>query len=516
MSNEGSSGRFEAAAGAERAWSIGKYRIVAPLATGGMSHVYLALLRGAMGFTKLVVLKMPTAEVAGDPLLLAMFLEEARIAARLNHQNVVQTYEVICEAGHNVMVMEYLDGHSLGDILARARKVDRALPLGLHLRIACEALNGLHHAHELRDWDGRPLGLVHRDVSPQNVLVTVDGHVKVLDFGVAKSSAASHVTTPGKFKGKVRYMPPEQFLGEGVDRRADVFAMGVMLWEAATGVRPWKNTSDVEVIAAVLAGRMPRIRDVNPGVEERLEEIVERALAFHREDRYASARELADDLAAYVDARWPRYAPNQLGAYIAELFADVRRERQRVVAERLARPATTPVELATFAAGALPPELVLPSSEITAPSSTRMIASRPSSASFVAAPPAAPSCPPAAFAMSVHPPAVGATTEAPVVTTPAPFRASPPPRTSRALLTTAIVVGLASAALTVPLLLDRMTASFAAFRSGGSPSRTAAAAPPPAPSALPTPLPPLAPVAADAGAMPLGSEDAGLSSNGQE
>lgn len=317
--------------------SIGKYRLIAELGSGGMANVYLAVMLARNGFSKLVVLKVPRDHVTDDPELLAMFVDEARIAARLNHANVVQTYEVAEHSGRDVIVMEYLEGHSLSEILSRTRKSGRPLPLGLHLRIVVEALQGLHYAHEATDYNGEPLKLVHRDVSPQNLFVTFEGQVKVLDFGVAKAATASHVTKAGTFKGKVRYMPPEQFIGTDIDRRADIFAIGVVLWEAAAGQRLWKGVTDEAVIANVLNGKVPSPRENDPNVDERLERIVQRALAFNRDDRYSTCLELQADLESFMDAAAMRVSTKDVGSFVSELFAETHRERLHIIDEQVRR-----------------------------------------------------------------------------------------------------------------------------------------------------------------------------------
>src|SRR5262245_26552316 len=193
---------------------VGKYRILSELGRGGMSNVYLAVARGPGGVNKLVVLKAVLPELASEPGALTMFLDEARLAAQLNHPNVVQTYEVGTEGDRHVIVMEYLEGQSLSGILRRADQANNPLSLALHLRIVINALEGLHYAHELCAYDGAPLMLVHRDISPQNVFITYEGQVKVLDFGIAKATSSSTHTATGIVKGKIAYMAPEQIIGD--------------------------------------------------------------------------------------------------------------------------------------------------------------------------------------------------------------------------------------------------------------------------------------------------------------
>src|SRR5262245_60556486 len=227
---------------------VGRYRVLSELGRGGMSNVYLAVARGPSGVNKLVVLKALLPDLATEPYALTMFLDEARLAAQLNHPNVVQTYEVGTEGDRHVMVMEYLEGQPLSAVMKYAERSGAPLPMKLHLRIIVNALEGLHYAHELRAYDGAALELVHRDVSPQNVFVTYDGQVKVLDFGIAKAASSSTHTATGIVKGKISYMAPEQMIADNVDRRADIYSIGCMLWAAATGKKLWKDNPDLQIM----------------------------------------------------------------------------------------------------------------------------------------------------------------------------------------------------------------------------------------------------------------------------
>jgi eukaryotic-like serine/threonine-protein kinase len=214
--------------------TLGSYRLLAPLGQGGMAAVHLAVKRGPAGFNKLVVVKQILPKYATEPEMVSMFLDEARLAARLNHPNLVQTNEVGVAGGQHFLAMEYLDGQPLNRILQRLSAHD-GLPLAVHLQVIAEILGGLHHAHELADYDGSSLGVVHGDVNPQNVFVTYDGLVKVIDFGVATARTALTKARPGIIKGKPSYMSPEQLTAERLDRRADIFAVGVMLWGPRRG-----------------------------------------------------------------------------------------------------------------------------------------------------------------------------------------------------------------------------------------------------------------------------------------
>lgn len=315
--------------------TIGKYRLIAALGSGGMANVYLAVMKGRGGFHKLVVLKIPRPEVVANPSSLAMFLDEARLAARLNHPNIVQTFEVINEDGVEIMVMEYLDGYTLNETVHRSRRQQASLPEAVHLRVLSEALTGLHYAHEAKDLDGTPLEFVHRDFSPHNIFMSFDGQVKVLDFGVAKAATQSNKTEYGTFKGKVRYMPVEQLTGRDVDRRADIFAAGAMVWEAAVGQRLWRERSDVEVMTAVISGEIPFPKDVNADVPEALDAICRKAMAFKKEDRYATCLELQADIEAYLATLPEKPSIRDAVRHMEKVFEEPRATRRKFIDEQL-------------------------------------------------------------------------------------------------------------------------------------------------------------------------------------
>jgi eukaryotic-like serine/threonine-protein kinase len=315
----------------------GKYRLLAQLGQGGTADVSLAVAHGPSGFNKLVVLKSMKSTMRSEPELARMFLNEARLAARLNHPNIVQTNEVFEYDGLPVIVMEYLEGQALSSVLSRSRNNDK-FPLHMQLRVISEALGGLHYSHDLADFDGTSLNVVHRDMSPHNVFVTFDGQVKVLDFGIAKLSASMVETATGVIKGKLHYMPPEQIAGEGIDRRSDLYAVGVMLWEAAAGIRMWRDRPDAVVMNCILNGELPRASDVRPVAPE-LARIIDRALAFEKSERYATAREMQNDLDAYIATLAPA-STREIGKAVAALFADTRAETQRLIDVQLSKVAT--------------------------------------------------------------------------------------------------------------------------------------------------------------------------------
>jgi len=327
----------------------GKYKLLAELGRGGMANVYLAVARGPSGFNKLVVLKSLRSDLAGDPELLSMFLEEARLAARLNHPHVVQTYEVGEYAGRPVIVMEYLEGQTLANVLQRAKG---QMSLALHLRVIIDSLEGLHHAHELTDFAGKALGLVHRDMSPQNVFITFDGQVKVLDFGIAKVVNSQAQTSTGVLKGKVKYMAPEQMLGAPLDRRADIYAVGAMIWEAATGQRMWQGQSDLHVMHKVANEGVPSPREVAPNMLPSLEAICMKALARDPNDRYETAVELAGALESVLAEIGTGASNRNLGKLVRDLFEDARAQTRAIIEAQL-------LEVSNTDSGQLiPPNLV--------------------------------------------------------------------------------------------------------------------------------------------------------------
>jgi eukaryotic-like serine/threonine-protein kinase len=302
--------------------AIGKYRIVSQLGQGGTADVYLAVADGPAGFRKLVVLKVLRQNLSSDDQFRAMFLGEAKLSARLHHPNVVQTNEVLEVDGTPVIVMEYLEGQPLSQVIVRGR--DAGFTQAMQLRVLVDALHGLHAAHELTDFDGTALGVVHRDVSPQNIFVTLEGQTKVLDFGIAKIERSVVETEVGTIKGKLRYMAPEQIAGERLSRRADIYAAGVILWEALVGERMWKGCSEAEIRARVVQGDLVMPETMRANVPPELVRVCHRALALAPADRQATTLEFADDLEAALPALGPLPSQREIGATVARLFEDVR------------------------------------------------------------------------------------------------------------------------------------------------------------------------------------------------
>ncbi|WP_437720307.1 serine/threonine protein kinase [Sorangium sp. So ce861] len=309
------------------------HHLLLELGRGGTAQVFLAVQSGAEGVDKLVVLKFLRPDLLDNLEMREMFINEARFSARLNHANIVQTSAIVQTTRGAAIVMEYLEGQSLSIVRSRART---KLPLEMHLRIIIDALRGLHYAHELTGFDGEPLNVVHRDVSPHNVFVTYDGQVKLIDFGIAKLTGGSVETATGVIKGKIGYMPAEQIEGGPIDRRADLYAVGVMLWEAATGERMWKGMTDIAIMHRVLNGEFPRPRDVKPDVPEELERIILKALSVAPEQRYATAAELEADLEAFVAGSAP-VTNRDIGRFVSREFEDVRAETKRIIGREMMR-----------------------------------------------------------------------------------------------------------------------------------------------------------------------------------
>jgi serine/threonine-protein kinase len=271
----------------------GRYALCGEIASGGMATVHLARQLGAAGFARIVAVKRLHERYARDPEFVAMFLDEARIVARIRHPNVVQTVDVVAEEGELFLVMEYVHGESLLRVTRTATRAKTPLPVPVVSAILAGALHGLHEAHEARSETGEALGIVHRDVSPHNILVGIDGIARVLDFGVAKASQRIQTTLEGQLKGKLSYMAPEQVTNRSLDRRVDIYAAGVVLWETLTGTKLFQGESEGAIVNQILLETVPPPSRVNPDVPRGLDAIVMRALARDAGERFATAREMA-------------------------------------------------------------------------------------------------------------------------------------------------------------------------------------------------------------------------------
>jgi eukaryotic-like serine/threonine-protein kinase len=272
-------------------FTLSTFRILAGLGEGGMARVFLAVSKKQAGFEKLLVLKVMRHDLGNDPEFHSMFMQEAQIAARLNHPNVVQTYEVGEDSGRVFIAMEYLEGQAFSQVIKQVGRGN--LPLDLGVRILSDALLGLHYAHELTSFDGSPLGLVHRDISPHNLFILYTGDTKLVDFGIAKVAGATSHTRTGVIKGKVGYMAPEQIDGKHVDRRADLFSVSVILWELITKQRLVKlGDEEMAVFNRRITGRDPSVRTLaDASIPEELVAILEQEPGRGPKARCKAARQ---------------------------------------------------------------------------------------------------------------------------------------------------------------------------------------------------------------------------------
>ncbi len=271
--------------------TLGKYELLGVLATGGMGEIFLARHRGPAGFSKLLVVKRILRHLASDPAFVAMFLNEAKLAGLLMHPNIVQIYELGHESDDYFIAMEYVRGHNLRSVLRALRERGETVDPGLSAQIAIQALEGLHYAHTLADGTGAPLEIVHRDVSPDNILISAQGAIKLADFGIAKAFNAATSEHSG-VKGKFAYMAPEQLNGERIDRRADVYSVGCILHECLAGAPRFAPGSAGLLVSAILKGEAPALSSLRPDLPPKLLQIVDSALCVDREKRFGSAREM--------------------------------------------------------------------------------------------------------------------------------------------------------------------------------------------------------------------------------
>ncbi|MBC8070987.1 MAG: serine/threonine protein kinase, partial [Deltaproteobacteria bacterium] len=299
---------------------VGRYVLGRRLARGGMAELYLAKAVGIHGFEKPCVLKLVLPHLTEDQVFLDMFLGEARLAATLDHPNVIHVSDIGQVEGEYFFVMDYVHGRDVRALLRASNP--GAMPLQAALTIAQEVCEGLHYVHEKRDASGRFLGLVHRDVSPSNVMVTYDGVVKLVDFGIAKATEMRHATRTGVLKGKVHYMAPEQCEGHPLDRRSDVFALGIMLYEMTLGRPLFTGTNDYYVMSRIVRGVFARPREVDPAYPPELERIVLRALARDPDDRYVSAQALQVDIEDYARAAGLPLSSRALAETMHDMFGE--------------------------------------------------------------------------------------------------------------------------------------------------------------------------------------------------
>lgn len=286
-----------------------RYNFLERLAAGGMAEVYVAEQTNVEGFKKKVAIKRVLPHLSANESFIAMFLDEARLGARLQNANIVSVLDIgATETGDGgekayFIVMEYIDGCDLKKVIESSRKRNEKFPLKEAIYIAIEACSGLSHAHNLVDEHGKPCNIVHRDISPPNILLSRDGEVKVTDFGLAKATTQISKTDPGMVKGKFSYLSPEAALGEEVDARADIFALGVVLWEMIAGRRLFYGDTDYQTVKLVQQANIPRLSHFHPDVTDELEAILDRALARDPAKRYQTAAEFSNELTQYIFSR---------------------------------------------------------------------------------------------------------------------------------------------------------------------------------------------------------------------
>jgi serine/threonine protein kinase len=324
--------------GASAPARLGRYELLARLATGGMGEIFLARLEGAAGFEKLCVVKRILPHLADDARFRQMLIAEAQIAAKMAHANICQVYELGETAGQLYIVMEYLEGVTMLPLLRRASKANAAFDLGFIAGVIQQTTDALHYAHELKDRGGEPLGLIHRDVTPANIFVCDSGVAKVLDFGIAKARGASTKTEDGAVKGKYAYMAPEQLRGTSIDRRVDLFALGVVLYEMVALRRLFQRKTDYLTFRAVMEQPIPDIRRYRPDVPDALVAVIARALDRDPTHRFDTARQLGSAVLDSIGRR--PWSQGELGDFVKANFSDELAQRAAQVSAAIGRNAT--------------------------------------------------------------------------------------------------------------------------------------------------------------------------------
>jgi serine/threonine-protein kinase len=347
---------------------VGRYEILLPIASGGMATVYLARTQGFGGFEQQIALKLTHPHLLESGRLVGALLAEAKVAARIRHRNVIAVLDVGESPSGVFLVMEYVEGGTLATLRRRGSDADGGLPTSVVARILVDMLAGLHAAHELLDEAGQPLGLVHRDVSPQNLLIGLDGVVRLTDFGIAKATARMGNTQSGLIKGKVAYMAPEQARGRPLDRRCDVWAAGVVAWELFAGRRLYDDLEDVAVILKLVSERPPRLRDVVPGISPQIDAAVARALTIDLDGRTPTALAFSRELTAACRGDGGIAEADEVAELVTRAVGTKISERRRRVAQIMALRAEAGYLVAQAAAEGSSPSLDAPRAPATTPS----------------------------------------------------------------------------------------------------------------------------------------------------
>lgn len=311
---------------------FGDFVIVKHLSTGGMAEVYLARMSGVGGFTKPVALKLILPHLAADQMFIKMFLDEARLAVALSHDHIAQILDLGEKQGRYYIAMEFAHGRDLQQITSRTRKSGRLLPLPYAAKIISQIAEGLFYAHTKADVSGQPLGIVHRDVSPHNIILTFNGTSKLIDFGVAKARITFQEEEEGILKGKFSYMSPEQIRGMPVDPRSDIFALGIVLWEICTGAKLYREASELLTMEAILRKPVPKPRDMRGDMPPDLEAIILKALAKRAVDRFQSAQDMHAALESYLGRSGWNVGSPHLSEFMKKLFPDEYQETRKLLA----------------------------------------------------------------------------------------------------------------------------------------------------------------------------------------
>jgi serine/threonine-protein kinase len=405
---------------------VGRYALHQEIAHGGMATVHLGQLRGEAGFSRVVAIKRLHPQFAKDPEFLSMFLDEARVAARIRHPNVVSTLDVVSQGEELFLVMDYVQGESLSRVMHTLKGRGERVPPAIASAIAIDTLNGLHAAHEARDERGKPLDVIHRDVSPQNVLVAVDGVARVLDFGVAKAAGRLQTTRDGQIKGKLAYMAPEQFRNEPIDRTVDVRAAAIVLWEALTGQRMMSGGNDAAIVERVLYGAPTPATEIVPSLPAAIDSVIERALATDPKKRFATAK----DLAIALEQAIPRASVHEVSEWLPTVAGETLEKRAAMVsAIETASPAPELAPEQAASAQTIVDERPTRSSRPISIGIVAVLVALGGAAFFLARKSEAPKLeePPAAAAPSPSMAITASTSAAPVVSAPPPEKPEKPP-----------------------------------------------------------------------------------------
>jgi eukaryotic-like serine/threonine-protein kinase len=362
---------------------FGQYELMEVIATGGMAEVYRARMRGVEGFQKIVAIKRILSHLTDNDEFVTMFIDEAKLAAQLQHPSIIHIYDLGKIDRSYYIAMEFIDGKDLRTILRHVEEKQKRLPLGLSVFVAARLAAALDYAHRKRDLQGRAMALVHRDVSPQNVLISFEGEIKLCDFGIAKAASKASHTRAGALKGKLQYMSPEQAWGKDIDHRSDIFSLGLVLYEMVTGRKAFAGDSELSILEQVRSPRVTLPRDIDPAIPPQVERIIVKALKENRDERYQTAAEMASDLDGIIQSLRPSPGSSELGAFVSELLG---RERLGAAAPSApaateARPAPEPRPMpAPPAPAAHPPKVVVPAPALREPAAAAEV-------SHVGAPP---------------------------------------------------------------------------------------------------------------------------------